>query len=142
MVHIPWRKLPYVIIARKRYRITRSNAGTRLSRHSGREETPDRASSPPAVRRLTLPYLTDCIEAIVHIREKAGSALLDEFKQDWEQQWIARRGIEIVLRHEYRQISPPHLWEVVQTTLNVWTRSAALNSHGNRPLGWTRYGGN
>ena len=89
------------------------------------------------------PYLTDIIEAIEHVREKAGGASLEEFKQDWERQWIVQRGIEIVseasrrlpdtlkarhpnipwqriaamgniLRHEYRQVSPPLLWEVVQ----------------------------
>jgi uncharacterized protein with HEPN domain len=89
------------------------------------------------------PYLTDIIEAIENIRDKAGTTPLDEFRQDWEQQWIVQRGIEIVseasrrlpdtvkakypeipwpkiaavgkvLRHEYRQISPPLLWEIVQ----------------------------
>jgi uncharacterized protein with HEPN domain len=68
------------------------------------------------------------------------------FKQDWEQQRIVQRGIDIiseasrrlpglmkdryhgipwrkiaavgnVLRHEYRQVSPPLLWEVVQDHL-------------------------
>lgn len=92
------------------------------------------------------PYLTDIIEAIEHVREKAGATSLDAFKQDWEQQWIVQRGIEIVseasrglpaalkarypnipwqkiaaignvLRHEYRQVSPPLLWEIVQDHL-------------------------
>jgi uncharacterized protein with HEPN domain len=92
------------------------------------------------------PYLTDIIEAIEHVREKAGTTPLEQFKQDWEQQWIVQRGIEIVseasrrlpdtmkarypdipwpkiaavgniLRHEYRQISPPLLWEIVQDHL-------------------------
>ena len=92
------------------------------------------------------PYLTDIIEAIEHIREKAGTTPLEAFKRDWEQQWIVQRGIEIVseasrrlpdpmkarypaipwpkiaavgniLRHEYRQIAPPLLWEVVQDHL-------------------------
>jgi uncharacterized protein with HEPN domain len=92
------------------------------------------------------PYLTDIIEAIEHVREKAGTTSLEQFKQDWEQQWIVQRGIEIVseasrrlpdtmkarypdipwpkiaavgniLRHEYRQISPPLLWEIVQDHL-------------------------
>jgi uncharacterized protein with HEPN domain len=93
-----------------------------------------------------VPYLTDVIEAIEHIREKAGTTPLEDFKQDWEQQWIVQRGIEIiseasrhmpepmkvrypaipwrkiagvgnVLRHEYRQVSPPLLWEIVQDHL-------------------------
>jgi uncharacterized protein with HEPN domain len=92
------------------------------------------------------PYLTDIIEAIEHIREKAGATSLDAFKQDWEQQWIVQRGIEIVseasrrlpdpmkarypyipwpkiaaignvMRHEYQQVSPPLLWEIVQDHL-------------------------
>jgi uncharacterized protein with HEPN domain len=92
------------------------------------------------------PYLTDIIEAIEHVREKVGTTPLDQFRQDWEQQWIVQRGIEIVseasrrlpdalkarypeipwpkiaavgnvLRHEYRQISPPLLWEIVQDHL-------------------------
>ncbi len=83
--------------------------------------------------------LTDIIEAIEHIREKADATPLEAFRQDWEQQGIVQRGIEIVseasrrltdalkarhpaipwpkvaavgniLRHEYRQISPPLLW--------------------------------
>ena len=89
------------------------------------------------------PYLTDIIEAIEHIREKAGATPLEVFKQDWEQQWIVQRGIEIaseasrrlrdpmkarypdipwpkiaavgnILRHEYR---PSFLWEIVQDHL-------------------------
>jgi hypothetical protein len=32
------------------------------------------------------PYLTDIIEAIEHIREKAGTTPLEAFKRDWEQQ--------------------------------------------------------
>jgi len=93
-----------------------------------------------------IPYLTDIIEAIEHVREKAGSASLETFKREWEQQWIVQRGIEIVseasrhlpesmkarhpsipwrkiagvgniLRHEYRQVSPPLLWEIVQVHL-------------------------
>jgi uncharacterized protein with HEPN domain len=92
------------------------------------------------------PYLTDIIEAIEHIREKAGTTPLDAFRQDWERQWIVQRGLEIVseasrrlpdavkarypgipwpkiaavgnvLRHEYRQVSPPLLWETVQDHL-------------------------
>ena len=92
------------------------------------------------------PYLADIVEAIEHIREKAGTATLEAFKRDWEQQWIVQRGIEIVseasrrlpdpmkarypaipwpkiaavgniLRHEYRQIAPPLLWEIVQDHL-------------------------
>lgn len=42
------------------------------------------------------PYLTDIIEAIEHVREKAGATPLDAFKEDWEQQWIVQRGLEIV----------------------------------------------
>ena len=42
------------------------------------------------------PYLTDIIEAIEHIREKAGTTPLDAFRQDWERQWIVQRGLEIV----------------------------------------------
>jgi uncharacterized protein with HEPN domain len=42
------------------------------------------------------PWLTDIIEAIERVRDKAGAASLDEFKRDWEQQWIVQRGIEIV----------------------------------------------
>jgi len=93
-----------------------------------------------------VPYLTDIIEAIDHIREKAAGTSLEDFKQDWEQQWIVQRGIEIVSeasrrlpdelkarhpdipwpkiagvgnisRHEYRQVSPPLLWEIVQDHL-------------------------
>ena len=89
------------------------------------------------------PYLTDIIKASEHVREKAGTTPLDAFRQDWEQQWIVQRGLEIVsqasrrlpdalkarypeiprpkiaavgnvLRHEYRQISAPLLWEIVQ----------------------------
>jgi uncharacterized protein with HEPN domain len=92
------------------------------------------------------PYLMDIIEAIEHVREKAGATPLDEFKRDWEQQWIVQRGTEIVseasrqlpedpkgrhpeipwpkiaaignvMRHEYRQVSPPLLWEIVQNHL-------------------------
>jgi uncharacterized protein with HEPN domain len=92
------------------------------------------------------PYLTDIIEAIGHVREKSGSTPLEAFKQDWEQQWIVQRGLEIVseasrrlpdpvkarhphipwpkiaaignvLRHEYQQVSPPLLWEIVQDHL-------------------------
>jgi len=92
------------------------------------------------------PYLADIVEAIEHIREKAGTTPLEVFKRDWEQQWIVQRGIEIVseasrrlpdpmkarypaipwpkiaavgniLRHEYRQIAPPLLWEIVQDHL-------------------------
>jgi len=43
-----------------------------------------------------VPYLTDIIEAIEHIREKAGTTPLEAFKQDWERQWIVQRGIEII----------------------------------------------
>ncbi len=93
-----------------------------------------------------VPYLTDIIEAIEHIREKVGSTSLELFRQDWEQQWIVQRGIEIVseasrrlpdslkgrypdlpwpkiaaigniLRHEYRQVSPPLLWEIIKDHL-------------------------
>lgn len=92
------------------------------------------------------PYLTDIVEAIEHIREKAGATPLEVFKREWEQQWIVQRGIEIVseasrrlpdpmkarhahipwlkiaavgniLRHEYRQVSAPLLWEIVQDHL-------------------------
>ncbi len=88
-------------------------------------------------------FLTDIIEAIAHVREKTRPSSLDAFKADWEQQWIVQRGIEIVseasrslpaslkarhpdipwpkiaavgniLRHEYRQIAPPLLWDIVQ----------------------------
>ncbi len=94
-----------------------------------------------------IPYLTDIIEAIEDIRERAGLTPLGVFKQDWEQQWIVQRGIEIVseagrrlpdpmkdkypsipwpkiaavgniLRHEYRHVSPPLLWEIVQDHLS------------------------
>jgi len=94
------------------------------------------------------PYLTDIVEAIEHIREKAGATPLDAFKVDWEQQWIVQRGLEIVsevsrrlpgalkarypaipwpkiaavgnvLRHEYRQVSAPLLWEIVQDHLTL-----------------------
>ena len=93
-----------------------------------------------------VPYLTDIIEAIGHIREKSGATPLEAFKQDWEQQWIVQRGIEIiseasrhlpelmkarypalpwrkiagvgnVLRHEYQQVSAPLLWAIVQDHL-------------------------
>jgi uncharacterized protein with HEPN domain len=47
-------------------------------------------------RSSVVPYLTDIIEAIGHVREKAGTTPLEQFKQDWEQQWIVQRGIEIV----------------------------------------------
>jgi uncharacterized protein with HEPN domain len=92
------------------------------------------------------PYLADIIEAIDHIREKAGDTSLEDFKRDWEQQWIVQRGIEIIseasrplpnqikaaypdipwpkiaavgniMRHEYREVSPPLLWEIVQNHL-------------------------
>jgi uncharacterized protein with HEPN domain len=52
------------------------------------------------------PYLTDIIEAIEHIREKAGTTPLEAFKQDWEQQWIVQRGIEIVSEAS-RQLPDP-----------------------------------
>ncbi len=93
-----------------------------------------------------VPWLTNIVEAIDHIREKAGGTPLEAFKSDWEQQWIVQRGLEIlseasrhlpepmkarypsipwrkiagvgnVLRHEYRQVSPPLLWEIVQDHL-------------------------
>jgi len=93
-----------------------------------------------------VPYLTDIIEAIERVGEKAGTSTLEEFKADWEQQWIVQRGIEIVseasrrlpedlktrppdipwakvaaignvMRHEYRQISPPLIWEIVRDHL-------------------------
>ena len=97
-------------------------------------------------RLSVVPYLTDIIEAIERVREKAGTSTLEEFKADWEQQWIVQRGIEIVseasrrlpedlkirhpgipwakvaaigniMRHEYHQISPPLIWEIVRDHL-------------------------
>jgi uncharacterized protein with HEPN domain len=53
-----------------------------------------------------VPYLTDIIEAIEHIREKAGLTPLEVFKQDWEQQWIVQRGIEIVSEASRRLPDP------------------------------------
>ena len=111
------------------------------------------------------PYLTDIIEAIEHIREKAGAAPLDAFKQDWEQQWIVQRGLEIVseasrrlpgalkarypaipwqkiaavgnvLRHEYRQVSAPLLWEIVQdhlTPLDEACRAELVREQADEP---------
>ena len=43
------------------------------------------------------PYLTDIIEAIEHIREKAGATPLEVFKQDWEQQWIVMSPGGVIL---------------------------------------------
>ena len=97
-------------------------------------------------RSSVAPYLTDIVEAIEHIRDKAGDTPLEEFKLDWEKQWIVERGIEIVsetsrrlpddlkarhpdipwpkvaaignvLRHEYRLISAPLMWEIVRDYL-------------------------
>jgi len=48
------------------------------------------------LRLSVVPYLTDIIEAIERVGEKAGTSTLEEFKADWEQQWIVQRGIEIV----------------------------------------------
>jgi uncharacterized protein with HEPN domain len=96
-------------------------------------------------RSSVTPYLTDMVEAIERVRDKAGDTPLEVFKVDWEKQWIVERGIEIVsgqsglpdelkarhpdipwqkvaaignvLRHEYRQISAPLMWEVVRDYL-------------------------
>jgi hypothetical protein len=80
-----------------------------------------------------VPYLTGIIKATGHIREKSGATPLEAFKQDWEQQWIVQRGVEIIsggsrylpelmkARHPAlpwrriaevgnRQMSPPPLW--------------------------------
>jgi len=88
----------------------------------------------------------DIIKAIERVRAKAGMFTLDEFKADWEQPWIVPRGIEIVseacrrlledltighpgipwakiaaigniMRHEFLQISPPIIWEIVRDHL-------------------------
>ena len=97
-------------------------------------------------RSSVTPYLADMVEAIERIHDKAGNTPLEEFKLDWEKQWIVERGIEIVseasrrlpddlkarhpdipwqkvaaignvLRHEYRLISAPLMWEVVRDYL-------------------------
>ena len=47
-------------------------------------------------RSSVTPYLTDMVEAIERIHDKAGNASLEAFKLDWEKQWIVERGIEIV----------------------------------------------
>jgi len=92
------------------------------------------------------PYLANMVEAIERVRDKAGDTPLEAFKLDWEKQWLVERGIEIVseasrglphrlkarhpdipwqkvavignvMRHEYRHISAPLLWEVVRDYL-------------------------
>ena len=97
-------------------------------------------------RASVAPSLADMVEAIERIHDKAGNTPLEEFKLDWEKQWTVERGIEIVsearrrlpdelnarhpdipwqkvaaignvLRHEYRLISAPLMWEVVRDYL-------------------------
>ena len=97
-------------------------------------------------RSSVTPYLTDIVEAIERIRDKVGNTALEAFELDWEKQWIVERGIEIVseasrrlpqglkarhpdipwqkvaaignvLRHEYRHISAPVMWEVARDYL-------------------------
>lgn len=102
------------------------------------------------------PYLTDIIEAIEHVREKSGTSSLEEFKRDWEQQWIVQRGIEIVseasrrlpeaikalyphipwpkiaaignvLRHEYLQVRLHSYGKSCRTTWHRWRPPAVWN---------------
>lgn len=98
------------------------------------------------VARSLIPRLTDIVEAIERINGVLEDVSLEEFENDWQQQWIVERGVEIiseasrhltddlkarnpeipwqkvagignVLRHDYESIAAPVLWKLVQADL-------------------------
>jgi len=46
--------------------------------------------------RSAIRHLTDIIDAIERIRGLVGAMPLDIFEADWQAQWLAERGIEII----------------------------------------------
>lgn len=96
--------------------------------------------------RKIRPVVDDILETIERIRGKVGDTSFAEFAANWELQFIAQRGIEIiseatrhlpdemkatrpeipwrsiagigsVLRHEYHKASDKIIWDVIQTDL-------------------------
>jgi uncharacterized protein with HEPN domain len=91
------------------------------------------------VARSLIPRLTDIIEAIERINDVLAGVSLEAFEGDWQRQWLAERGVEIiseasrhlpddlkarnpeipwqkvagignVLRHNYESVAAPVLW--------------------------------
>jgi uncharacterized protein with HEPN domain len=96
--------------------------------------------------RSLVPHLTDIIEAIERIHVVLGNMPLDVFENDWQQQWLVERGVEIVseasrrladelksrhpeipwqkvagignvLRHDYESVAAPVVWKLAQADL-------------------------
>jgi uncharacterized protein with HEPN domain len=96
--------------------------------------------------RSAIPRLTDIIEAIERVRGLVAAMPLDIFEADWQAQWLAERGIEIIseasrhlpdemksrhpevpwkkvagigniLRHDYGNIAAPVIWALIQDHL-------------------------
>ncbi|QWR77101.1 HepT-like ribonuclease domain-containing protein [Candidatus Magnetomonas plexicatena] len=94
-----------------------------------------------------LPRLTDIVEAIERIYKALGNiSTFDDFKTDWQLQWIVERGVEIVseasrhlsvelkerhpdipwpkvagigniIRHDYENVSLPIMWRLLEEYL-------------------------
>jgi uncharacterized protein with HEPN domain len=98
-----------------------------------------------AVRPL-VPRLADIIEAIERVRGLLENVSIEAFEADWQKQWLAQRGVEIiseasrhpaddlkarypeipwkkiagvgnVLRHDYERIAAPVIWTLVRQNL-------------------------
>ncbi|HET6838358.1 MAG TPA: HepT-like ribonuclease domain-containing protein [Bradyrhizobium sp.] len=90
--------------------------------------------------------MTDIIEAIERVNSTVMGVTLEAFENDWRQQWLVQRGVEIiseasrhlsddlktrnpeipwqkvagignVLRHNYESIAAPVLWKLVEADL-------------------------
>jgi len=99
--------------------------------------------------------LTDTIEAIDRIRAVVGGASLEEFEKNWQQQWLAQRGVQIIsearrhlgpqlkarhpeipwakvagigsiLRHDYERVAPDVIWKLVTADLPILEAACRL----------------
>jgi len=93
-----------------------------------------------------VPRLLDIVQAIGRVRNRVAAMPLAAFQADWESQWIAERGIEIIseasrhlpadlkarhpgipwsniagigniLRHNYERIAAPIMWTLARDDL-------------------------
>ena len=48
------------------------------------------------IARSLIPRLTDIIEAIERVNGVLADVSLEAFENDWQRQWLAERGVEII----------------------------------------------
>ncbi len=101
------------------------------------------------------PHLADIVTCISRVRLVLADTTLADFEADWEKQWLAQRGLEIiseasrrlsadikarhpaipwnkvagignVLRHDYERVSAPIIWKLVREDLEPLEEACLL----------------